>query len=315
MESLNILLAYSLDLTLGDPKWLLHPVKIIGRLINFLEAKLRGNRQKKMLRIKGAILALAVVGLSSLSTYLILILMIKINPIAGTVAWIFLAYISLATKDLLLHARQVLKEINNKNIIEARNKLSYIVGRDTQHLAEDDVIKAAVESIAENTNDGIIAPLFYLILGGPVLAIAYKAINTLDSMVGHNNEKYKHFGWFSARLDDVANFIPARLSALLITASSFILRKNFKNSLMVMIKDGNKHSSPNAGYPEAAMAGALEVRLGGPSTYSGQLCVKPYIGKERNSIQQPRLINDALAITFISSVLMVSIGTLLRWII
>jgi adenosylcobinamide-phosphate synthase len=314
MEPLNIASAYLLDLALGDPPWLLHPVKIIGRLINFLEAKLRGRRQKKMLRIKGVILALAVVGFSSLSAYLILTLMMRINPIAGAIAWIFLAYTSLATKDLLLHARQVLKEINNKNIIEARNKLSYIVGRDTQHLAEDDVIKAAVESIAENANDGIIAPLFYLILGGPVLAIAYKAINTLDSMIGHNNEEYKHFGWFSARLDDGANFIPARLSALLIAISSFILRKNFRDSLVTMIKDGNKHSSPNAGYPEAAMAGALQVRLGGPSTYSGQLCVKPYIGKEKNAIQ-PRLINDALAITFISSVLMVSMGTLLRWII
>jgi len=133
-------------------------------------------------------------------------------------------------------------------------------------------------------------------------------------MIGHKNEKYKDFGWFSARLDDVANFIPARISGLLISISCLILGKNFKNSLLTMIKDSNKHFSPNAGFPEAAMAGALGIKLGGPSTYEGQLCVKPYIGKGRNHTQ-PQLINEALSITFISSLFMVSIGTYLKWII
>jgi adenosylcobinamide-phosphate synthase len=240
--------------------------------------------------------------------------MAKINPIAGSAAWIFLAYTCLATKDLFLHARAVLREVKTESIFEARRKLSRMVGRDTGSFSGKEVVKATIESIAENTNDGIIAPLFYLILGGPVLAIAYKAINTLDSMLGHKNERYKDFGWFSALLDDAANFIPARISGLLIVASSSILGKGFRNSLITMIKDGNKHPSPNAGFPEAAMAGALGVRLGGPSAYEGRLCVKPYIGEEKNSIQ-PRLINDALAITFVSSILMVSIGALIGWII
>jgi adenosylcobinamide-phosphate synthase len=201
----------------------------------------------------------------------------------------------------------VLKEINNKDLPAARKKLSYLVGRDTKHLSEKEVIKAAVESIAESASDGIIAPLFYLILGGPVLALIYKAINTLDSMVGYKNERYKDFGWFSARLDDAANFIPSRISGLLIAISSLIIGKDYKNSLMTMIKDGRKHLSPNAGFPEAGMAGALGVRLGGPSLYNGQLCLKPYIGEERNKLQ-PRLINEALSITLVSSMLMLLIG-------
>lgn len=314
MESLNILSAYFLDLVLGDPRWLPHPVKIIGKLISFLEAKLRSSQQRKILRIKGVILALAVVGLSASSVYLILVFMRKISPMAASVTWVFLAYTGLATKDLLLHARKVLKEIIANDIVEARKSLSCIVGRDTQHLSGDEVIKAAVESIAENTNDGIIAPLFYLILGGPVSVLAYKAINTLDSMVGHKNEKYKDFGWFSARLDDVANFIPARISGLLIVASSFITGKDSKSSFLTLLRDGKNHPSPNSGYPEAAMAGALGMRMGGPAFYGGKLYAKPYIGEEKREIES-RLLSDALVIMLMSSVLMVAIGALFRWVI
>jgi len=312
MESLNILLVYSLDLALGDPKWLPHPVKIMGNLVNFLEAKLRTDCQKKISRIKGTILALAVVGFSGLSTYLILAFMRKINPIAGTIAWIFLAYTSLATKDLFLHARQVLSEVRAKNICAARKQLSCIVGRDTEHLSEGEVIKATVESIAENTNDGIIAPLFYLMLGGPVLAIVYKAVNTLDSMIGYKNERYINFGWFSAKLDDLANFLPARITGLFISASSFILKKNFKDSFKIMFRDGRKHPSPNSGICEAAMAGALGAKLGGPSAYRGKLSTKPYLGDEKR-VTAASFINEALIISFVSSVLMVLIGIILKW--
>lgn len=309
---MNILLAYWLDLALGDPRWLPHPVKFMGSLINHLESRLRSG-QKKMLRIKGAILALAIVGLSGLSTYLILVLAKIINPIAESIIWIFLAYTSLATKGLFLHTKEVLKGISEKNIVRARNSLSYIVGRDTQHLSEDGVIRAAIESIAESTNDGIIAPLFYLILGGPVLALCYKAINTLDSMVGYKNEKYNDFGWFSARLDDVANFIPGRITGILIPISSFIIGKGFIRSFKTMLRDGRKHPSPNSGLSEAAMAGALEISLGGPSTYQGKLVPKPYLGKGTASMS-PLLINDALKIGFIASLIMVLIGVVLKWV-
>lgn len=314
MESLNIALAYFLDLGLGDPRWLPHPVKIMGRLITFLEEKLRSGQQAEILRIRGTALTLIVVGASAFSAYLVLASMRKINPVAGSVTWVFLAYTCLATKDLLVHARAISREIKAGNIFAARKKLSRIVGRDTELMSENEIIKATVESVAENTNDGIIAPLFYLILGGPVLGIAYKAVNTLDSMLGHKDEKYMHFGWFSAWLDDIANFIPARISGLLIVVSSFISGKNSKNSLKVMRKDGNKHPSPNSGYPEAAMAGALGIRLGGPSTYEGWLCIKPYIGEDKGSMQLS-LIEDALTLAFISSILMLSVGVGLRWII
>ncbi|MCQ9207679.1 MAG: adenosylcobinamide-phosphate synthase CbiB [Omnitrophica bacterium] len=312
MESLSIILAYSLDLTFGDPKWLPHPVKIMGDLINFLEAKLRTDCRKKISRIKGAILALVVVGISGLSAYLILTFMRKINPIAGTFAWIFLAYTSLATKGLFLHARKVVREVTAKNICAARKQLSRIAGRDTERLSEGEVVKATVESIAENTNDGIIAPLFYLMLGGPTLAIAYKAINTLDSMVGYKSKKYIHFGWFSAKLDDLVNFLPARITGLFIAASSFILKKNFKDSFKIMFRDGRKHPSPNSGICEAAMAGALGIKLGGPSTYQGKLSRKPYLG-DMKRVTAISFINEALTISFVSSVLMVSMGVILKW--
>ncbi len=177
------------------------------------------------------------------------------------------------------------------------------------------MVTAAVESIAENTNDGIIASLFYLILGGPVLAITYKAINTLDSMVGYKNDKYIHFGWASARLDDVANFTPARITGILIALSSAILRfslSNFYSSLRTMLLDGGKHPSPNSGVPEAAMAGALGIRLGGPSTYQDRQVVKPFIGEEKRKIE-PHLIKKALDISLLTSMLMILTGVVLKW--
>lgn len=312
--SLSIISAYLLDLVVGDPEGLWHPIRAMGALIGFLENRLRRNGKKWPERIKGVILALAVVVISAGVSYLCIKLAKKTNLFLGILVWVYVAYSTISIKDLHNKVRDVLKELKRNALSEARIQLSNIVGRNTQNLNEDKIITATIESIAESTNDGIIAPLFYLIIGGPVLAIAYKAINTLDSMVGYKNEKYAHFGWFSARLDDIANFIPARISGLLIAISSFISGKDSKNSLKVMRKDGNKHPSPNSGYPEAAMAGALGIRLGGSSTYEGRLCIKPYIGEDKGSLQLS-LIEDALTIAFISSILMLSIGVGLRWII
>lgn len=306
MEWLRILLAYFLDLILGDPKWLPHPVKMMGDLINFLETNLRtGSRGK--LRIKGTILALVVIVVSGLSVYWILVLAGKINPIVENIIWVLLASTTLATKDLFLHAREIVKEINKGNMLRARKCLSYIVGRDTQNLKEKDIIGATIESISESTNDGIIAPLFYLIIGGPVLAVCYKAINTLDSMVGYRNRKYKEFGWFSAKLDSVANFLPARITGILISCSAFVLGKGSFYSFKIMLRDGQKHPSLNSGVPEAAMAGALGVKLGGPSTYEGKLIHKPYLGETTTPISA-LLINEALRISFITSFIIVLMG-------
>ncbi len=314
MESLSIFLAYFLDLVFGDPRWFPHPVKGIGRLIVFLERRLRIGHSKFILRIKGGLLAIIVAGGCAFIAWIILNSLRRVNPVLETIAWILLGYTCLAVRDMFSHAKDILREIRKNDMQGARRKLSLIVGRDTGNLPEEKIIVATVESVAENTNDGIIAPLFYLVLGGPVLAIAYKAVNTLDSMLGYKNEKYLYFGWAAARLDDVANFIPARISGLLIAASSFIAGKDSKSSFLTLLCDGNKHSSPNSGWPEAAMAGALGIRMGGPLFYSGKLYNRTYIGEEKRQVE-PCFLSDALVIMLISSVLMVAIGALFRWVI
>ena len=304
--------SYIADLIFGDPEWFPHPVRGMGRLISFFDVKLRGNGSKPNVRLKGIILVIAVVGISGSLAYLFITIAGRLSPALGSLVWIYLGYTTLSVKDLRVKARKVLKEAEKGSLSEARIQLSKIVGRDTHNLDKDKITVAAIESIAENTNDGIIAPLFYLILGGPVLAIVYKSINTLDSMVGYKNEKYLHFGWFSAKLDDAVNFIPARISGFLMALSSLITGKEFKESFKMMIRDGRKHLSPNSGVPEAAMAGALGIRLGGSSTYQGKAAKAPYLGEEKRNIQ-PSFINEALAISLIASILMLSIGVVLKW--
>ncbi len=309
---LLLICCYIADLILGDPEWFPHPVRGIGKLINLLDKRLNGKGGLWLERIKGVLLTFVVVGAAACSAYLFVRLSRKLNPFLGNLTWVYLGYISLSIKDLQVKAKMILEEVKKDSIIEARKQLSKIVGRDTQNLGKNRIITAAIESIAENTNDGIVAPLFYLILGGPVLAIAYKSINTLDSMVGYKDERYLHFGWFPARLDDIANFIPARISGFLISISSLIGgRRGFKESFKTVLKDGQKHSSPNSGLSEAAMAGALGIRLGGISSYNGKVSTKPYIGEGVRNIQ-PSFITEALTISFISSILMVSIGIILK---
>ena len=314
MGSLGVLLAYLSDLIFGDPEWFPHPVRGIGSLINFLEKRLNVKPEPWAGRIRGAILALIVVGTSAFLAYLFIKLSGRMNPFLGSFVWIYLGYAALSVKDLRVKALAVLKELKSNSLKEARRQLSRIVGRDTQGLSEEKIIKATVESIAENTNDGIVAPLFYLIVGGPVTAIAYKAVNTLDSMIGHKRGRYIHFGWFSARLDDAANFIPARITGFLISISSLILGKNFKDSFKIMKRDGRKHPSPNSGISEAAMAGALGIRLGGNSSYQGRISAKPYLGEDKKPVRAS-FINAALVISLVTSILMLSMGALLKWLI
>jgi adenosylcobinamide-phosphate synthase len=312
---LLLISVYIADLVFGDPEQFPHPVRLIGKFIKLLEAALRTKRSNRFIeRIKGVILGLLVIGVTFATGYLFITTLKRINPFLGNLAWVYLGYTVLSLKDLRVKAKNVYRALKKGPIFGAQRELSKIVGRDTQNLSEDRIIVATIESIAENTNDGIVAPLFYLILGGPVLAIGYKAINTLDSMVGYRNEKYLDFGWFSARLDDAANFIPARISGFLISISSLISGKGFKDSFKTMLRDGKKHSSPNSGISEAAMAGALGIRLGGVWSYQGKPSVKPYLGEGENFLQ-PSFINSALTISLIASVLMVSIGVILKWLI
>ena len=314
MEPLAIVSAYLLDLALGDPRWLPHPVRGIGKLITFLEKGLRTGQKKYILRLQGILLTIIVVGGCTFGAWAILNSLKRINSVLEIIIWIFLAYTSLAIKDLFIHAKKVLEKVEDNDIEEARRKLSFIVGRDTKRLSRKEIIAATIESIAENANDGIIAPLFYLILGGPTLAIAYKAVNTLDSMVGYRNERYIDFGWFPAKLDDVVNFVPARIAGFLIVISSFILSKDFGSSFRTMFRDGRKHSSPNSGVPEAAMAGALGIRLGGLSIYGGRVCARPFIGESKNCLQ-PQAVDEALRIAFVSSFLIIAGGLVLKWVI
>jgi adenosylcobinamide-phosphate synthase len=201
---------------------------------------------------------------------------------------VYLSSTTFATNDLIKSCKAVIDALNTGNKENAREKLSMIVGRDTKQLDGKGILKATIETLSENASDGIIAPMFYFTLGGLPLAMTYKAVNTLDSMVGYKNERYRDFGWAAARLDDIANFIPARITGILIAFSSFILDSSLITchlSLKTMIRDGRKHLSPNSGIPEAAMAGALGVRLGGPSTYGGILVEKPYIGEEKSGVR------------------------------
>ncbi|MBA3066288.1 adenosylcobinamide-phosphate synthase CbiB [bacterium] len=307
--ALIVILAFLLDILLGDPVWLPHPVRFIGKIVNMLEPLIRKNIKNQ--RWSGVIFACGIIIFTGLSAFLIIRAAWMINNYAGIIVSVLLAYSTISVKDLKDETMPVYCCLKKGDINGARKSLSMIVGRDTRNLNENEIVKAAVETIAENTNDGIIAPLFYLIAGGPVAAVIYKVINTLDSMVGYKNERYIYFGWFSAKLDDIVNYIPARITGILITAASFITAKSFGNSFKTMIKDGRNHSSPNSGVPEAAMAGALGIRLGGNSFYNGVLCVKPYIGEERKKtcISQ---IKEALTVSFTASVLMVAAGAVLR---
>lgn len=309
-----LVFSYLADLVFGDPERFFHPVRAIGKLINILESRLRKEDSRRTERIKGIILVFLVVGVTVILTYLLIESFKKLNPFVGALVWIYIGYTTISVKDLRIKAKDILRELKNNSIVEARRKLSKIVGRDTQDLDQERIITATIESIAENTNDGIVAPLFYLALGGPVLAMAYKAINTLDSMVGYRNDRYLNFGWFSAKLDDLANFIPARISGFLISVSSIILLRRFKDSFKTMLRDGRKHLSPNSGVSQAAMAGALGIRLGGISVYGSNIIEKPYIGEERNLIALHH-INEALLLSLVTSLLMLSIGVFLRWMI
>lgn len=318
--------AYISDLIIGDPSFLPHPVRWMGKLIEFLDKRWNknfggfGKRESSekaidwFMRIKGIALTLVVISITTCLAYLFIKISKMIHPLLGVVAGIYVAYTTLATKDLCVKAKDILKELEIGRIVNARDKLSMIVGRDTQHLQQDEIIIATIESVAESINDGVIAPLFYLIIGGPLLAIAYRAINTLDSMVGYKNEKYIDFGWFSARLDDIANLIPARICGILIPLSSFLFGKGFLFPFKIMLRDHKNHASPNSGIPEAAIAGALKIRLGGNTWYDGKLYKKPFIGEARKEITL-NMINQALVICIISSLQLIAIGTIIHLIV
>lgn len=280
----QILIALFLDLLLGDPRWLPHPVKLMGRLAHVVEPHAR--RMISAPRVAGISTALAVIALSGLSAWGFVRLANLVHPWGADAVSILIIYTCLAARDLSRHSTAVLRALETEDLESAKKRVSLIVGRDTQDMREEDVVRAAVESVAENTSDGVIAPLFYAFLFGAVGAVVYKAVNTLDSTFGYKNERYIDFGWFSAKIDDVANYIPARLSAWFIATAAFFLGMNPRASVRILRRDGRRHASPNSGLPEAAMAGALGIQLGGSVQREGILDPMPCIGDAVNRIER-----------------------------
>lgn len=281
----ELITAYVLDLIFGDPYSFPHPVRYMGKLIRWTEKKIRAAvRDNRELKIGGFVLWGVTVGTTFAVTYAVVKLS-SIHPAIHFVVNSLLLYTTLATKCLADEAKKVMKVLKTGTIEEARVQLSYIVGRDTTHLSESEIIRATVETVSENTVDGIIAPLFYAFIGGAPLAFAYKAINTLDSTVGYKNEKYADIGFASAKIDDVANYIPARITALLMTIASLLLRWDYKNCLKIAIRDRKNHKSPNCAYAEGAVAGALGIQLGGINVYFGEVVYKPTIGDRKRDLE------------------------------
>jgi len=314
---MDIILGYAIDLIIGDPSWFYHPVRLIGKFIDFSETILRKiAKTATAQKIAGIILAAVTVGGTYFLLYFLLKYLHQENIYIFHLINIFLVYTVLATKSLSEEALKIYNLLNQGEIEKARQSLSFIVGRDTAHLNEEKITKAVVETVAENASDGIVAPLFYLFLGGAPLAMAYKAVNTLDSMVGYKNERYLYLGWASARLDDIANFIPARLTALLLAVSALLSGSYAAadRALSTMLKEGSHHESLNSGYPEAAMAGALGISLGGVNTYGGLEVAKPVLGTELNPAA-PSHILKAVRLMRITSFLALLMGVLFLWLI
>jgi len=312
----QILIAVALDLVLGDPPWLPHPVRGIGRLALGLETLSR--RLLGATRLGGLLAALATYALVGAAAWGAIRLAAAVHPLAGDLTSILVIYTSIAARDLARHSMAVFRPLAAGDLVEARRRAGAIVGRDTGELDEAGVTRAAVESVAESTVDGVTAPLLFAVVAGPVGAMVYRAINTLDSMFGHLDERYRQFGWAAARIDDLANYLPARLTAPLVCLAALLLRQRPRLALQTLLRDGRKHTSPNAGLTEAAMAGALGVQLGGMNYYDGQPLEKPTIGEATVplSVRHIRLANALMFTTtglFLAACLVLRAGTLQLW--
>ena len=294
-------MALLLDLIIGDPHGMPHPVVAIGCLISILDRNLRLSWLNE--RLAGVLLLLIVIVSAAGTSWLLLKILTLLLPLAGWIAAIILSSTCLAARSLHKESSSVATALKMGDLPAARLYLSYIVGRDTDQLDEPDIWRAVIETVAENTSDGIIAPLFWLTIGGPVTAMAYKAVSTLDSMVGYRNEHYLLFGWASARMDDLLNYVPARLSALLLIAAAPFAGCSLTGAVRITLRDRLNHPSPNSGHPEAAAAGALGVRLGGSSSYNGVSSMKEYIGEQLNPLDE-HAYHRMIKIMYISTLLM-----------
>ena len=303
-----MLAGFLMDLLFGDPYWLPHPIRLIGNWISFLEKRLLGSKTEEkhttpeQEQRRGMLLVLAVLSSTVFVTAVLLLGAYRLHPYLGVVIESIMTYQILATKCLQVESMKVYQELKKGDIAASRKVVSMIVGRDTECLDETGVAKAAIETVAENTSDGVIAPMICTAIGGPILGFFYKAVNTMDSMVGYKNEKYQYFGSAAAKFDDVVNYIPARLSAWLMILASAITHMDWKNAKKIFLRDRYNHKSPNSAQTESVMAGALDVQLAGDAWYFGKLCKKPTIGDAIREIE-PEDIRRSHTLLYMTAVL------------
>ena len=308
-----VLGGFVLDAIFGDPAWLPHPVVLMGKAITALEKRLRAQfpQTPQGELCGGAVLAAVLPVGTFLITALVCRLAAALHPLAGLAVQMFWCGQALAARGLAQESRNVYAQLIKNDLPAARKAVSRIVGRDTQNLTAEGVTKAAVETVAENASDGVIAPLLYMLLGGAPLALTYKAINTMDSMVGYKNEKYLYFGRAAAKLDDVANYIPSRLAALLWIMAAAFTRNDAKGAWRIWRRDRRNHASPNSAQTESACAGALNVQLAGPAYYFGEYYKKPTIGDAVRPIE-PEDIRRANRMMYAESLLALALGLVIR---
>lgn len=307
---------FLLDLLFGDPVWMYHPIRLIGALITKMEGvlrKLSGTGEKNLL-FAGGVLWVAVAGISTVVPLVVLYAAGSLSPWLRYVLESVMCYQLLATKSLKTESMKVYDRLRANDVEGARKAVSMIVGRDTKSLDSEGITKAAVETVAENTSDGIVAPLLYILIGGAPLGFFYKAANTMDSMVGYKNENYLYFGRVAAKADDLCNFLPARISALLMIAAAALLGMDVSGAWNIYVRDRFKHASPNAAQTEAVCAGALQIQLAGNAYYFGKLYEKEYIGDPVRPVERED-IRRSNRLLYGTAILTMVVFGLLKWMI
>ena len=315
-----LMAGFVLDLVFGDPKWMYHPVIFIGKTISFLEKNIRKILPKTPTAelIGGGVLVLFTLVISGGVPWIILYATGLIHPALQWATGAFMCYQLLAVKCLRDESMKVYNALKSGTIEDGRRAVSMIVGRDTQALDEKGVVKAAVETVAENFSDGVLAPMFYMLIGGPVLMFIYKGINTMDSMVGYKNDRFLYFGRCAAKLDDVANYIPSRIAGLMLILAAYIGPFSGKDAWRIFLRDRRKHASPNSAQTESAAAGALQIQLAGNAYYFGKLHEKQFIGDPIREIEMDdikRMNNLMYIASTLSAVLFTAIGLIAAYII
>lgn len=285
-RAIAVFLAFILDQFIGDPPRLPHPVVLMGKTISWLEARLNHGRPERR-KLKGVFLALGLTSGTFFITWGLLELTGMSSLTASKVIEVYLIATTIASKSLRAAGRSVLISLEAHSLTEARTRLSWLVSRDTSNLSSAEIVRGTVETLAENFVDGILSPLFYAAIGGAPLALAFKAISTLDSMVGYKNDRYRDFGWFSARSDDVANYLPARLSVPILLLAGALFRLPVKQAFLIWQRDSGLHPSPNGGNPESVVAGLLKVQLGGINVYHGQVHHRAEMGDPARPLEPP----------------------------